>query len=135
MFGTLQDRLPKELKLAGIDTLEAANHWLSECYIADYNKRFAITAAQTDSAVVADALGAWREILCIQEDRTVGNDNTVKWEGLRLQLPPLPPAAPAPRTLPRLPRHARTTAACHPFPLSRLHACERTSSRATSPGA
>jgi hypothetical protein len=31
---------------------------------------------------VLDAMGAWREILCIQEDRTVGNDNTVKWEGL-----------------------------------------------------
>jgi transposase len=87
VFGTLQDRLPKELKLAGIDTVEAANRWLSECYIADYNKLFAITAEQTDSAFVADALGAWQEILCIQEDRMVGNDNTVKWGGLRLQLP------------------------------------------------
>ena len=87
VFGTLQDRLPKELKLAGIDTVEAANRWLSECYIADYNKRFAITAEQADSAFVADVLGAWREILCVQEDRMVGNDNTVKWEGLRLQLP------------------------------------------------
>jgi len=33
-------------------------------------------------------MAAWREILCIQEDRTVGNDNTVKWEGRSLQLPP-----------------------------------------------
>ena len=37
---------------------------------------------------MADATGAWREILCIQEDRTVGNDNTVKWRRLSLQLPP-----------------------------------------------
>ena len=78
-FGTLQDRLPKELALAGITTVEAANRWLAESYIADHNKRFAITAEHEGSAFVADAMGAWREILCIQEDRTVGNDNTVKW--------------------------------------------------------
>ena len=88
MFGTLQDRLPKELKLAGIDTVEAANRWLSDSYMAEHNQRFAISAAQEGSAFVADTMGAWREILCIQEDRTVGNDNTVKWERLSLQLPP-----------------------------------------------
>ena len=87
-FGTLQDRLPKELKLAGIDTVEAANRWLSESYIAAYNERFAIGAEQEGSAFVADPMGAWREILCIQEERTVGNDNTVKWERRSLQLPP-----------------------------------------------
>src|SRR6185437_3720307 len=87
-FGTLQDRLPKELKLAGIATVEAANRWLSDSYMAEHNKRFAISAAQEGSAFVADTVGAWREILCIQEDRTVGNDNTVKWERLSLQLPP-----------------------------------------------
>jgi len=87
-FSTLQDRLPKELKLAGIDTVEAANRWLSETYIAEHNQRFAIAAEQEGSAFVADTTGAWREILCVQEDRTVGNDNTVKWEGRSLQLPP-----------------------------------------------
>jgi transposase len=88
VFSTLQDRLPKELKLAGIDTIEAANRWLSETYIADHNKLFAIAAEQEGSAFVADTMGAWREILCVQEDRTVGNDNTVKWQRLSLQLPP-----------------------------------------------
>ena len=87
-FGTLQDRLPKELALAGITTVEAANRWLRETYIADHNQRFAIAAEQEGSAFVADATGAWREILCIQEDRAVGNDNTVKWRRLSLQLPP-----------------------------------------------
>jgi transposase len=87
-FETLQDRLPKELKLAGIDTVEAANRWLSDVYIAEHNKRFAIAAEQEGSAFVADTMEAWREILCIQEDRTVGNDNTVKWERRSLQLPP-----------------------------------------------
>ena len=88
VFSTLQDRLPKELKLAGISTVEAANHWLSETYMADHNKLFAVDAEQEGSAFVADAMGAWREILCVQEDRTVGNDNTVKWQRLSLQLPP-----------------------------------------------
>jgi hypothetical protein len=87
-FETLQDRLPKELKLAGIDTVEAANRWLSDVYIAEYNQRFAVAAEQEGSAFVADSMGAWREILCIQEDRTVGHDNTVKWERRSLQLPP-----------------------------------------------
>jgi transposase len=87
-FDTLQDRLPKELQLAGIDTVEAANRWLSESYIAEHNERFAINAEQEGSAFVTDTMGAWREILCIQQDRVVGNDNTVKWERRSLQLPP-----------------------------------------------
>jgi transposase len=88
VFSTLQDRLPKELKLAGISTLEAANRWISEIYIAEHNKLFAIDAEQEGSAFVTDTVGAWREILCVQEERTVGNDNTVKWQRLSLQLPP-----------------------------------------------
>jgi hypothetical protein len=52
--------------------VEAANVWLRDTYIADHNARFAIDAEQEGSAFVADATGAWREILCIQEDRTVG---------------------------------------------------------------
>ena len=87
-FLTLQDRLPKEMAVAGITTPEAANRWLSEIYIAEHNKLFAIEPEQDHSAFVRDTAGAWREILCIQEDRTVGNDNTVAWNRLRLQLPP-----------------------------------------------
>jgi len=37
---------------------------------------------------VADSGGVSREILCVHEERTVGNDNTVKWRTLSLQLPP-----------------------------------------------
>src|SRR6201992_3972106 len=69
-FNTLQDRLPKEFALAGISTVEAANRWLREVYIAEHNARFAIEAEQEGSAFVAAASGAWREILCIQEERT-----------------------------------------------------------------
>lgn len=87
-FRTLQDRLPKELKLAGIVGIEAANRWLAETYIPAHNAQFAVVAEQAGSGFVADPAGAWREILCIQETRQVGNDNTVKWRTLRLQIPP-----------------------------------------------
>jgi hypothetical protein len=87
-FLTLQDRLPKELKLAGITTVEAANRWLAEVYIAEHNRMFAIEAEQAETAFVADTHALWRDILCIQEERVVGNDNTVKWQTMSLQLPP-----------------------------------------------
>jgi transposase len=87
-FGTLQDRLPKELALAGITTLEAANCWIAETYIGEYNAAFAVAPEQEGSGFVADRAELWREILCVQEDRIVGNDNTIKWRNLRLQLPP-----------------------------------------------
>jgi transposase len=87
-FRTLQDRLPKEFMLDRITTVDAANRWLKETYIPAYNAAFAVVAELPASAFVADTAGAWREILCIQEERRVGNDNTVKWRGLCLQLPP-----------------------------------------------
>ena len=90
VFRTLQDRLPKELRLAGITDIEAANRWLAEVYLPEHNARFAVPAEQDGSAFVADRTGAWRDILCIQEERLVGNDNTVKWKRLALQIPPSP---------------------------------------------
>ena len=46
--------------------------------------------AEIGSAFVLDRTGRVREILCLQEERRVGNDNTVKWRGLSLQIPPSP---------------------------------------------
>ena len=87
-FQTLQDRLPKELALAGIETVEAANRFLIETYIPEHNAAFAVEAEDVGSAFVADPGGLSREILCVHEERIVGNDNTVKWRKLSLQLPP-----------------------------------------------
>ena len=87
-FRTLQDRLPKEFKMAGITTVEAANRWLTETYIPAHNAAFAVAPEQEGSAFVADSAGAWREILCIQEERQVGNDNTIKYNNIVLQIPP-----------------------------------------------
>ena len=87
MFGTLQGRLPKDLRLAGITTVEAANAWLKSHYMAEHNAAFAIKAEQQGTAFVADRHEAWREALCVIEERTVANDNTIAWSGRRLQLP------------------------------------------------
>jgi len=61
-FRTLQDRLPKELALAGIETVEAANTWLREVWLAEYNARFAIAAEVEGSASspIARSLGGRR---------------------------------------------------------------------------
>ena len=52
-FGTWQGRLPQELRLAGIDTVEAANQFLREHYVAEFNRRFQVPPAQRGSAFVA----------------------------------------------------------------------------------
>jgi transposase len=109
-FRTLQDRLPKELKLAGINTIEAANRWIAETYLAQHNAAFAVAPAEAGSAFVADRSGQAGAILCLQEDRRVGNDNTVKWCGFTLQIPPSPLRA----------HFVRATVRVHEYPDGRL---------------
>jgi transposase len=89
-FGTLQDRLVKELALARITTVEAANRFIREVYLPEHNDRFAVAPEQPETGFVADRGGAHRDILCVQEERVVGNDNTVRYRGLSLQIPPSP---------------------------------------------
>jgi transposase len=89
-FGTLQDRLPKELALAGITTVAAANRYLAEVYIPAHNARFAVAPEQEGTAFVPVSGVDLAEILCVQEERKVGRDNTVAFEGKRLQIPESP---------------------------------------------
>jgi hypothetical protein len=86
VFGTLQPRLSAELRLNGITSIQAANRFLVERFIADHNHRFAVAAAEPGSAFVPFA-GSLADILCVQEDRVVGHDNTVRYDGLILQIP------------------------------------------------
>lgn len=90
LFHTLQDRLVKELALAGIAEVEAANEFIRTVYIPAHNARFAVKAEQEGSAFVAIPGVDLNEILCEQEDRQVGKDNTVAFNCLRLQIPPSP---------------------------------------------
>ena len=90
MFGTLQDRLVKEFKLAGITTVEAANLFLCEVYLPAHNARFAVEPAHAGSAFVPIQGVDLDEILCVQEERQVGNDNCVSYRTLKLQIPESP---------------------------------------------
>ena len=89
-FRTLQDRLPKELAVAGITTTDAADRYLREVFVPAYNTRFAVAPEQPGSAFVAIGDLDLDQILCVEEPRQVGNDNTVLWRRRRLQIPASP---------------------------------------------
>jgi transposase len=89
VFGTLQDRLIKELAKAGI-TIDAANRWMREVYLPAHNARFAKPAALPESAFVSADAALLAETLCVQEQRVVARDNTVSFGQLKLQLPESP---------------------------------------------
>ncbi len=90
MFGTLQKRLPQEFRLAGITDMAEANRFLHDIFIPRHNARFAIkptaSGAGQGTAFVPFA-GALKDILCVWEERVVGNDNTVRYRNRVLQIP------------------------------------------------
>jgi hypothetical protein len=86
-FRTLQDRLPKELALAGITEMAAANQYLTAHFIPAYNQRFAVPAPEAGTAFIPWVGTSLAEILCVQEERVVAKDNTVRYQGLSLQIP------------------------------------------------
>jgi len=88
-FGTWQGRLPQELRLRGIRSLEAANRFLREHYIAEFNARFQVQAAQRGSAFVRRSSKDLDLIFALQFERTVNRDNTVSVQNLRLQIEPV----------------------------------------------
>jgi transposase len=88
LWGTFQDRLTSELRLAGANDLDAANQVLRR-FLPDYNRRF--------GRAPRDAEKAWRpapenldRICCFHHQRSVSNDNVVQWDGRRFQIPPQP---------------------------------------------
>jgi transposase len=91
MFGTLQGRLPQELRLAGIDDIDEANRYIRDIYLPLHNARFAKPPQIEESAFVAVSdTASLTDILCIQQERVVARDNTVAYEGRCLQLPESP---------------------------------------------
>ena len=101
MNRTLQDRLVKALRLAGVATMGAANDWLErDPFLAEFNERFRVEAADPADVhrPVAEALEALRsaepvlevdelgEVLCVAEERVVGQDWCVRWKGRWLQI-------------------------------------------------
>lgn len=85
MFGTLQRRLPKELELNAIRTIEEANRYLKVAYLPLHNQQFTVNAREEKAAYISLIGGQLKEIFCLQEERVVQNDNTVSYQGKRLQ--------------------------------------------------
>src|SRR3954470_3600837 len=85
-FGTWQGRLPQELRLRGITDLDQANEFLRTQYIAEFNNKFAVAAAQKGSAFVRLRRRDLDWIFSVQHERTVNNDNTIEFERRFLQL-------------------------------------------------
>jgi transposase len=83
---TLQDRLVQELRLARIVTPERANAFITATFLARYNDEFAVAPADAASAFVTAGGADLNQILCHEEARAVGKDNTVRLEGVCLQI-------------------------------------------------
>jgi len=87
-WGTFQDRLVVEMRLADISSLEAANAFLQD-FLPAYNQQFAIPAKQAISVFrQSPSIEKLDRTLCIQHRRVVANDHTISFEGLILQIPP-----------------------------------------------
>jgi hypothetical protein len=84
-----QDRLVKEMRLRGISDMAQANALLEEMFLADLNRRYAVKPANTqDLHRALDPSLKLQEVLCVQEERTVGQDWCVRWNNRWLQIGP-----------------------------------------------
>ena len=85
-FRTWQGRLPQELRLRQLQTLAAANRFLQEEYLAEFNQKFAVKAAQPGSAFLKVKATDLDRVFSLQHERTVNRDNTVRWANHCLQI-------------------------------------------------
>jgi len=87
LFGTWQGRLPQEFRLRNITTVEAANDFLRQDWIALHNASFSVEAEQSGTAFIAYPGTDLEKIFSQQQKRIVDNDNTVRFDGRCLQIP------------------------------------------------
>ena len=85
-FGTWQGRLPQELRLHGINSVEEANRFLREHYIAAFNRSFQVRAAERGTAFLPRRGQSLDLTFSLQFERAVNRDNTVSFQHLRLQI-------------------------------------------------
>jgi hypothetical protein len=84
LFETLQDRLVKEMRLPGIDSIAGANHFLEIRFLPEWEQRF--TVAPRNPRNAHRRLGQehrLEEILSVRAARRVAQDHTVSWDGNR----------------------------------------------------
>ena len=87
---TLQDRLVHELRLANVRSSERANGFITDTFLPRYNEEFARSPADPATAFVTAGGAELDQILCIEEARTIGRDNTLVLDNVRLQVPKQP---------------------------------------------
>jgi hypothetical protein len=85
-FGTWQGRLPQELRLAGIGTLEEANTFLQERYITEFNRKFTVPAKERGTAFRKTGRADLDWIFSTQSERVVARDNTIAFRDQTRQL-------------------------------------------------
>jgi transposase len=85
-FGTWQGRLPQELRLAGISTVEGANAFLREKYIPVFNAKFSVAAEEKGTAFRRTSRSDLNWIFTVQTERVVAKDNTVAIGGRLWQI-------------------------------------------------
>jgi hypothetical protein len=85
-FGTWQGRLPQELRLRGITELEKANEFLRQEYVAEFNRRFSVGAAQKGTAFVRSKRKDLDLIFSVQQERVVNQDNTIQVDNRVFQI-------------------------------------------------
>ena len=122
-FRTLQDRLPKELALAGITEMAAANWYLTEPFLPQYNDRFMVPATEPGTAFVPWIGTHLAEMLCVQDERVVANANTVHDHSQRLQIPQDPHRFPFVKVTVRVDAYPDGTLAVFHGPLSGARPC------------
>jgi transposase len=88
-FGTWQGRLPQELRLRSITTVEAANHFLRGQYMAEFNRRFQVKPTQPGSAFTTCRRQDLDQVFSLQFERTVSRDNTVSFQNFALPIQPV----------------------------------------------
>jgi hypothetical protein len=86
-FGTIQGRLPQELRLHGVQDYAGANRYLEQHFVPDFNRRFTVTPRETGSAFLKLAIRDLELVLTMQHERVVRQDNVVVFERHLLQLP------------------------------------------------
>jgi len=86
-FRTHQERLVKELGVAGITEMKRANAYIRKIYMPAFNDEFSVPPEEAASMFVSWAGTPLEDILCEQYERSVGNDNCVRFDGLVLQIP------------------------------------------------
>jgi len=85
-FRTWQGRLPQELRLRGIRTIDGANLFLKRIYVQEFNRRFTVPAAQAGTAFIATQRTDLDRVFSLHHERTVNADNTVRWSNCSLQI-------------------------------------------------